>query len=395
MSDFDTEYLLLDAVAEFRLEASPFVHPSGTQAVRATVLRRRQTRIAAVAAVVVVLILAPMAAFAALTSDRRAPQPGGPTTSASPTASATASPSKSASPTATPTAPASTAETPIDLSDATFSVGDWPTWSGADQICPTGSVAFVGGKVAAANGKSPLYLFQTAAIDVDHDGHAETVAIIGCADSQVEDYQVVAVKPGPGGSVKTLGQVARSSSDARDIKEVVAGPDGQVDLTVGDIVPCCAIPLLTELTQVRGFAWTGTAFHQVAGPTTFTADRTVADLTTTTSPVRFGPLANRVRAATFTLTLHNNGPQAAPAVSVMVELPPFSIAAPAGGATCSAPSRGSGDAYVCQLGDLAAGATATLTLNLTETTTDSPTIDIQPRTGNQKYDTLHLTATYG
>ena len=34
-------------------------------------------------------------------------------------------------------------------------------------------------------------------------------------------------------------------------------------------------------------------------------------------------------------------------------------------------------------------------LNLTETTTDSPTIDIQPRTGNQKYDSLHLTATYG
>jgi hypothetical protein len=391
MSDFDPEYLLLDAVAEFRLEASPFVHPSGTQAVRATVLRRRQVRIAAVAAMAVVLVLAPVAAFAALGGDRRAPQPGGLTTSARPTASATVGQSQSAS----PTAPSSAASAPIDLSNATFSVGDWPTWSGADQLCPTGAVAFVRSEVAAANGKSRLYLFQTAAIDVDHDGHAETVAIIGCADSQAEDYQVVAVKPGPGGSVKTLGQVARSSSDAHAIEDVAAGPDGRVDLTVGDVVPCCAIPLLTELIQVRGFAWTGTAFQQVAGPTTFTADRTVADLTTTASAVRFGPLASGVRAATLTLTLHNKGPRVAAAVSVMVYLPPFSTAAPAGGATCSAPSRGAGEAYVCQVGDLAAGHTTTVTLNLTETTADSPTIEIQPRTGNEKYASLNLTATYG
>jgi hypothetical protein len=378
MSDFDRELMLLEAVHEFRTEASPYVHPAGTRAVRATVRRRRQVRIVALAAVIVVLVLAPVAAFAALGGGRHQPQPA-----ASPSASVTDSPTAPASPSSIPPPPA-------DLSNAALTLGPWSDSPDNPQPCPTGKVTFAA-NTAQLPGKAPVYLLEHAPVDVDHDGTDEVAIVIRCANGQAGTNQAIAVKAAPDGTLTTMGEIARSSADANDIRTVAPGDNGRVNLTVGDIIPCCGTPQSLELTQVRTFAWNGSAFTQVAGPTTFVADRSAVDLTVSAPTVHFRRTSGTHSAGTLSVTIHNTGPRAAQQVSLLVwtDAP---LAPGAGGdwAKC-ANADGSYPAPLCQVGDLAVGATVTLTLPLVSLSGGGgPVITLQPRIGDLKYDSLHI-----
>jgi hypothetical protein len=399
MSDFDREFLLLDAVHEFRAEALPHVHPAGTGAVRATVRRRRQVRTVTLAALVAILVLAPVAAFAAIGGDRR-PQPAT-TATASPSASPSAADSPSASPSATPSATPSSAppapDAPTDLSNATIVLGAWGDYA---DTCPTGPVTFAHGSKQLP-GKAPLTVEHTAAIDVDHDGGTETVAVIYCQGGQVGPRQAVAVKAAPDGTLTTMGQVLRTDSNVADIKGVAAGPNGTVALTVGDILVCCATQPSEEVTQVRTYAWNGSGFTQADGPTTFIADPAVADLAVSAPTLNFGPKVNGTRTGTLTVTVRNKGPQAAGQVSLSLVLLDYFANGPGQDwAKCPVPA-GSYTTRLCQLGNMPAGATVTLTLPLTTQAdasymqpADNWFISIQPRRGDLKYPSVKVSVTF-
>jgi hypothetical protein len=385
MSDFDREYLLLDAVHEFRAEALPYVHPAGTAAVRATVRRRRQARIAALAALIVVLVLAPVAAFAAIGGgDQSHP-------AVSPPASGTASPSAPPSPGAvqshaTPSTPPPP-QPPASLAGATFTLGEWRPVQGGPNVCPTGTVTFKNSVAQVAN-KAPVYLRQTALVDVDQDGANEVAVVLWCLNGQAGTYQALALKAAPDGTLTTLGEIWRSGLNGENLLTVTPADNGRVDLTLGDIVPCCATPDGVVLTQIRTFAWNGAAFTQVAGPTTFLADRSAVDLAVSAPSVHFVAASGGKLSGTLTVTIHNKGPGEARQVSLLVWLDDTMQAGAGGDWGKCARVGTSGVTSVCQLGDVAAGATVALTLPLVTDMTQG--ITLQPRVGDTKYDDLHI-----
>lgn len=392
MSDFDSEGLVDDALAELRAEALPFITPPGVDAARVVVRRRRRTRVAALSVLLAVLVLAPVAAFGSIDRHSR-PTPLQPSPTASPSSSAPASPqgSPSAAPDSTPSAarPAGT-DAPTDLADAYLTV---PAWDGSDAACPSGRTTFTGGH-SPWSGPARLTLLSTTAVDVDHDGGTETLAVIWCERSDtgagVGPRQLVAIKAQPDGTLHTLGRVLRTTiTDAADILDV-AGAGGRVQVTVADIVLCCATPKLQQLHQVRTFAWSGTAFRQIGGPTSFIADRDAADITVTASAT-VGAATNGKRSGTLTIVLHNHGPHAATQVSAEFEPQPY-FSGTGGGSWSHCTALHTGDpAAVCQIGTIAAGGSYTLTLPLTTTAgpdfSDKWFVYVQPRTGTKKYPT--------
>jgi hypothetical protein len=342
-----------------------------------------------------------VAALASIGNDRTVPHPA-----ASSTEPASGSPSPappSASPSATPSSAPPSSEppgpsAPTDLSNATIVVG---AWSAIGQTCPTGPTTFTRGNHDSPD-KSQLTVEKTAAVDLDQDGGTETVAIIDCHVGQAGTYQAVAVKAAPDGSLSTLGEIIHADPTMADIKGVAAGPGGTVALTVGDIVPCCATPLSLELTQVRTFAWNGSAFTQVDGPTTFTADASVADVVVSAPTLNFGAKVNGTRTGTLTLTVRNRGPQAAEQVTILLDLRDFfSIGPGQDWAKCPVPGADSPATRLCQLGTLPAGSTVTLTLPLTTQAdasymqpADAWTVNLYPRTGNLKYPSVPIPVTF-
>lgn len=400
MSDFERECLLRDAVQEFRDEALPYVHPTGTDAAWSTVRRRRRVRTAALVAAVVVLVLAPVAAFAGIGGRGHQPPPGGPAaTPSSPVSTAPSSVPSSASAGGAPSSAPPTVNTPTNLANATIGVGRWDPDAPPD--CPSGRLKFHNG-VHGDTASTPVRITQTVAVDVDRDGGTETAALLHCEFGEVGAYQVIVVKAGTDGPLTTLGQVTRSDANAADIAGMRAGTNGQLRLTVGDIKPCCDTPKSLELQQVRTFAWNGSTFIQVAGRKTFIADTSVADLAVSAPTLHFGPKVNGVRTGTLTLSVHNKGPRAATQVSLLLELPSWSFKNGVGGdwAKCQQPPGGF--TRLCTLDTIAAGATVTLNLPFTTVAdadnmqpADAWNIQVQPRLDDTKYPTVAVAVTFG
>lgn len=400
MSDFEREYLVRDAVQEFRDEALPYVRASGTDAAWSTVRRRRRVRTAALVTAVVVLVLAPVAAFAAIGGGlRHQPPPAG--------RAATPSPSPSTTPSSVPSsAPASdaplgappAADTPTNLTNATIVVDRWdPAYR---SYCATGRLKFRNGVYHNA-ADATVRITQTVAVDVDHDGGTETAALLHCEVGEAGGYQVVVVKAGADGSLTTLGQVMHSDAKTADIAGMRAGQNGQLRLTVGDIKPCCDVPKSLEVEQVRTFAWNGSAFIQVAGRKTFIANTSIADLTVSAPALNFGPKVDGVRAGTLTLSVHNKGPRAATHVSLLLDLPSSYLENGVGGDWAKCPQPPGDHTRLCTLGTIAAGATVTLRLPFA-TVADASfiqpasawNIQVQPRLDDTKYPTVTVKVTF-
>jgi hypothetical protein len=276
---------------------------------------------------------------------------------------------------------------PVDVADATLALGAWRAGPAGSPQCPSGNVAFNAG-VAQVSGAPILRIRQSARIDVDQDGTDEVAIVLSCQDSQAGTYQAIVLKA-VRGTWTTMGQLARSGPNGDDILAVAPAPAGRISLTVGDVIPCCGTPRALELTQVRTFAWNHVGFAQVAGPTTFVADRSAANLDVTAPPVRFSGLTAGKSTGTLTVTIRNLGPRDAKQISVAV-LPDQPLAPAAGGdwARCVT-LDGTNRALVCPVGDLAVGATATLRLPLTAEF-GGQSITLQPRLGQEKYDALRV-----
>ncbi|GAA1041356.1 hypothetical protein GCM10009557_64910 [Virgisporangium ochraceum] len=163
---------------------------------------------------------------------------------------------------------------------------DLPAWT--QRACPTGRHTIGGG--------GAVTIGALAHVDVDRDGAAETAAVLTCQG----DAQVVVFDRGAAGAVTTVGQVVRTGGAIRAVYGVVAA-GSRVRVEVGD----AARP---PQRQWRGYDWTGGAFQQAEGPTSFPPDPNVADLSVSATDLVWGPDDGGVQYGTVTVTVRNDGP---------------------------------------------------------------------------------------
>ena len=376
----------------------PPIASAGDEPANTAVRRRRRNRILALVLFIAAVVLAPMAAFASLGPHHSPATP--PAASSTATLSAPPPSAQAASSPPSPgTSPVRTApNAPTDLNNATLTI---PAWTGANESgCPSGPVTFNGGRAQPQN-KDSLTLQQSAAVDVDRDGGTETVVIVRCLPGPT---QVIAVKAHRDGSLSTLARVTRSSfSDAQDTVGVSSAPNGRVAVTVGDIGICCETPRAQQITQVRTFAYQNGTFHQTAGPTTFSADTSYANVTATAPTVTFADTEGSAgtRMGTLTVTATNHGPHPASSLTLLVGMPLATPDSRSQGSWDRCQPLGGDSVQLCQIGSLGAGSSITLTLPLVVAGIDVPNpvpangdvgwnAYLQPRTGSQKYAETHV-----
>lgn len=155
------------------------------------------------------------------------------------------------------------------------------------------------------------------------------------------------------------------------IGELAPGTDATVSITVIPtqkmVAPMLANSATVTLneTDVNPITNSSTVFIDVQAPIVY-ADLGVT-MVASPSKVRRGQLAN------YTMTVSNNGPQSAQAVSLVNKIPPNFYAIKSTQGTCGGPDIYNPSTISCSLGTLAKGATATVTLTIRPQTTGTYT----------------------
>ncbi|SBT48009.1 hypothetical protein [Micromonospora auratinigra] len=310
MSDRDPLRTRFDA---YRGDLSTRIDGPGPMAARRTLRRRRRTAVAGVTAAVV-LVVTPIAAGAALRHDPPRPPTGTPTAIPTPTAD----PTPSSSPTPTPSTSPTRAAPDGRISERQLLAApvDLPSWAGRDCPDPSDVRLLPGSTVQVQR----PYLIELEHGDVDADGAAETVAILGCRVGEASAKQVVVFDRNRQGDIVTVGRVVRTEGEGPETIEdvlAVAVQNGSVLVKVGDRHPCCGTPPYLTRTQWRTYRWGGTTFTQVAGPTAWGPDTRLTDLTLTAGDLVLGPPgADGKRSGSLTVTVVNHGPLAVPGLGL-------------------------------------------------------------------------------
>jgi len=365
MTGVDDDRQLRTAFRVFADSTTPYIRPPGAALALHDARRRVRTRrlAAAVAAAIVILIPAGVVAVVRGVGSTSLPVPPAtstPTLSTPPTP--TASPSAAPTPTSTATPEAQPTRGPGQLLDTTLTL----SWANAlaDETC--------GGPVTIVDGHSGLIVQSTMGFDVDRDGDREIVAHVLCVVGQAGPGQLLVIRLDPTGPT-IVGTVLEtdwpgesgdpSQRGPATIRGYVGLSDGSIRVDVAHTFTCCGIPSQAAVVQQRTYRWIGSSFAQVAGPTTFVADRALADIEVDVSTLVFSAPVDGYRTGTLTVRVHNNGPQPAADVSVYLEHY-FGIEEPAGGdwGRCTSPSSRGTTSAVCALGSLAPGQSVILTL---------------------------------
>jgi hypothetical protein len=351
---------LRTAFREFADGATPYVRPPGAGRAQHDARGRIRNRRVLVACAAAVAVLVP-AAVVALT------QGGGPSSLPQPPATDPVVTTPTPIPTVTLPNPTTTASPegepttgPGQLLNTTLTLS-WQDPS-ADAVC--------GGNVTITDSHNGLMVLSTMVFDIDRDGTNEIVANVFCQLSEVGPSQLVAIRR-DGGTATVLGTVLASAAyDDQGLLDPPGGPgvavirdyagldDGTIRVFAANRFTCCGTPQDSAVLQRRTFQWTGSSFEQVAGPTAFVADPSLADIEVTVPTLAFSAPVDGFRSATLSVTIHNNGPQTATEVSVFLNYG-WRIEEPAGDDWDHC-----GVAYttsaVCRVGDIAAGQTVTL-----------------------------------
>ncbi|MGC9671484.1 hypothetical protein ACNTMW_33695 [Planosporangium sp. 12N6] len=374
MADIDDDVLITGAFASFRNEATPHVKPAGVAAAQETVRHRRRVRTIAATTLAALVVAGPAVAYAAINADPHGP-PSQVATSQSPTpepsTSAAPAPSASAGPSSPPAAPDGRISEQ-ELKHATLDLPAWPS-DEFNRGCVSGPTTFTDDGRHYIKASMHLWIGKVAYADVDHDGATETIVVITCGD-QGSTYQVVALDRDADGTIRTIGQVVAATGAIRTVFGVKSGPDGTVQVEVGDYpIPLGGTyepdkPLSQH--QWRTYGWNGSRFTQVGGPTSFPVNPKVTDLATTTTDLVFGAPVDGVHRGSMTVTVRNLGPTALP-YRVVVEVPAgLQLVAPTG---CTVETFAQPVMNVtCDQGALAAGATKTVTFEFTTPTPVTP-----------------------
>jgi hypothetical protein len=396
MPDFDTR-TIDEAVEEFRAETMPTLKPAGLGPVRATVRRRRRTRTGVLAVVATVLGIATVATSAQVSLLHQPyPDPSVTATTRRPDPNVTSStnrvPNVAVVPSLQPSGCARLPGNGVDVCNATL---DIPALAGV-AACPSGPIAFTGGESDGRQRGGQLDLSTVGRVDVDHDGVPDTIAIVTCSLMPSFHNQVLVFRSD--GSL--LGRVAATEGPISAILDVLVFGNGSIGVEVTS-VDLNSWPDPVNTLQWRTYSWTGHAFAQTAGSTSFRADPTSANLTLAVAPIVFDKLPNGARRASVQVTVHNRGSRPAAKLSLYLF---FSRVVVSGPGVQEPTWTAFGE--VCPVGTLAAGGTWQRTLTFTidpdaaaqfgiPTFTSPNEAGIRLTIGDQVYSELHtFTVTY-
>ncbi|MEU7920633.1 hypothetical protein [Micromonospora zamorensis] len=327
MSDLDP--LLRERLSAYRNDVVSRVTGPGPDQARHLLRRRRRMTAVAVAVAAVVLVVAPVVANAALRGDRNPPVPAESVQPTTPPTSAPPTPTPTGSPTPTPTTNAPTVpDGRISRAQLLATRVDLPNWQPGEMEggCTTS-------KVRLQTDTKKVYVpeltddeFEHG--DVDGDGAAETIAVVGCRYGEVSAKQVVAFDRDRDGRIVTVGRVVRTGDGFDDILAMEIDQSGSVKVRVADIALCCSTPEYLRREQVRTYRWNGERFSQNDGPTTFGKDPRLTDLRMSmTHELVDAPGTDTRRKLTTVFTVTNAGPTDAPQVA----FESIDVGEPAGG----------------------------------------------------------------
>jgi hypothetical protein len=324
--------------------------------VTATSRRLQRRRTLAGSALAVLLVLGGLAALAR--HPGRAPQPPTitPTPSGSPTPSQTQEPPRGPTITIPPGA--------IDLTNATLDLPQLPN----DFAPCQGRQTFTRNYASAYSADDEIdvssVIRQEIVGDVNRDGRTDTVAMISCQISEAQYWQVVAFD-GTQESVHTIGPVLAIGSQPGlmvvfDLRVLASGEVRAEVVDYQGVGTGHAAEISTH--QTRTYGWGGGAFRQVAGPTTFPPNPHFIDLRVTTSNLVLGKPVNGLRTGTLTATVQNRAAVSAYGVEFDLTAPSWLQHVGLEWAQCHVLDPDAMAHANCEIGELAAGASRTLTL---------------------------------
>jgi hypothetical protein len=326
MSDqrFDDDDIL-QAFDDFTRSASSDVMISGTASIRRTVRRRRTVQTAAISLLAVLLVAVPVVTYATSTHKSNGPPAvvagpsGPPSPSSSPSASqVSASPAPSVSGSTSPTAapvplPPGGAWTPQDLVAARVPIPEWHfDEAPADPVkdapvsllCDSDLILAVPAADDAINHEpNPPHVLSvavTVSTNLDSDPAPETAALLVCQYGESAWDAVVGYDRDANGKPVLLGVIAEGH-----IWSLTARSGGGVTIDISDSQSCCDRPRADEDHQSRSFAWNGSRFTQVAGPTSFYPHPHAAVLSIHTSSTGWGAPVKGSRTGKVTITIKN------------------------------------------------------------------------------------------
>ncbi|GGO11110.1 hypothetical protein [Micromonospora parathelypteridis] len=380
-----SEQETLDLAEEFnryRLTALAEVEAPGPGAVRRTVRGRGRRRLAASATTALALFAGSAVGYAAMNGPDHRPGPVEPTpsVSVSPTPSPTPTPSPSGT-SASPTAPVPDGRiSRAQLLGASVTLPAWRAGPG----CPTSQT-----RLSADDKEGVNWLLSLDYGDIDGDGAVETVALVQCVFGSGGPMQVVAFDRDEEGKVVTLGRVVATTIDKPQwlfALDVVG--DGTVRVEVGDIAPGGGWNAEWSQRQWRGYRWSGDAFAQVSGPTTFGPNRHDVNLVVTATNLVLADAADGSRAGTVTVRIRNRVGAAA-YVALRLGLPASLRPDGDGWAACRNDPETTREPVTCDLNGLKAGKDVLLTLGFRAaagTTVGTGKADVDARPMDADFD---------
>lgn len=391
MSESD-DRLLRQAFGDFRYHAAGEVRPAPAAAIVYRARRRQRNRIAGWTALGLVLVLAPGALIGgvALRNGAAPGAPGTPPATAGPSVSGAVSPSPTPSVVPVTTTPAT--KGPGELANATLTL-DWSwVWeSSPEKPCRDGAVRFRNGTVGPHPGIGGQQILDVAYMDINDDGADDVVARIECVFGEPSAKQIIAYEKAADGGFDLLGVVVRTvhaggADRIADITAFAVTGDSGIRVRVADAQPCCGMPRSAAVQQWRGYRWTGAEFRQDDGPTTFEADRSVADITVSVPTVQMTRISEARWEGTLTIKLTNRGPQLAEDVSLWIDLRHVDVGSNIDRPVCGDSVHLVG--VVCTVGLLPPSSDFGITLALSYAAPDPPptiTGYIQVRAGEYRY----------
>lgn len=308
----------------------------------------------------------------------------------------------SGSPTPAPATTTAATEGAGELANATIAM-PFPDW-GSDEACPRTPLTYTNGlhrgTYSMVGGGISEWLAGIAAVartDVDRDGTDEIIAKAQCIISDGDRYQVFALRPDGTGGYTTMGVVIEPSvgSGVHDpattihaIGYVAVTSTGEVIVNVSSGESGAAPWQPPPVWQPRTFAWSGNAFTQTGGPTTFAADPAVASFTVTPQIVTQGGPSGGDRTGTLSVGIKAHGPQAVPIALLVFE---HDLTAREGGDWGGCQHGQNDDWTLCDLGVLKAGDERTITLPVLVHDNDSIDVGyVQLRTDLFEYERVRI-----
>lgn len=355
MTDFDVRTGLADIATEVRPTE---MYDRALR--RSEQIRRRRAGLAALGAAVAVLVI------------------GGTTWQLLPQAApAPLPPAESSPPAESP--PPETSEPPTPrtaLGNATLTLPDWP--GPREEIglgeCATGPITFVDDWYYDDVRGMHLTMVHEVTVDVGDATHH--VGLFSCSGpgegraSQVVAYRATADGYALVGAIVDNSVVTPEEGELGFVG-LIAGGEGEV--TVNVIVQLTIgtwPPEYSRLSQRRTYSWDGSRYVQSAGPTSFLTDRSVADLTLTTSELVFAPEVAGCRTGEMTVTVKNNGSRAVSDIAVAL------LVGGSGEASAIAcpdvPATQGDDSSLVPVGSLEAGESRTIAVTMVVDMTMDP-----------------------